>query len=48
MGNVRDAVVVGGGPAGSFFSCELAKRGFAVRFLRSMLRLVCRLIVRGI
>ncbi len=30
MGKVRDAVVVGGGPAGSFFSFELARRGFDV------------------
>ena len=28
--NVQDAVVVGGGPAGSFFSYELAKRGLGV------------------
>ncbi|MFB3888706.1 MAG: geranylgeranyl reductase family protein [Candidatus Bathyarchaeia archaeon] len=27
---VQDAVVVGGGPAGSFFAYELAKRGFGV------------------
>ena len=28
--NVQDAVVIGGGPAGSFFAYELAKRGFDV------------------
>jgi digeranylgeranylglycerophospholipid reductase len=30
MGNAQDAVVVGGGPTGSFSSFELAKRGVAV------------------
>jgi digeranylgeranylglycerophospholipid reductase len=31
--NLRDAVVVGGGPAGSFFAFELAKRGVRVGVL---------------